>query len=516
MFFQVDDQFQVNAKAMALANRALTGDLDGLAALGLWTLAGSRCQAQLTDGVVSLADIVRTTLNPVEGPRLAGILVEVGLWHAPGHSCPRCPEVEEGTWLFHDWFQFKYDPADQARLKRDKRKELGNKRIRNEVWRRDRIGPPAEGHSEEADCRYCGRRLRRADRKGDGRAEIDHVDPSLVIGVDNLVICCQECNTKKGDRSLEDAGMRLRPAPASSSRDVGGPLGPAAAAGGEPGAGVLSASGVPSRGDESAHAAGRASASGPQASSSRDVGGPLGPAAAAGGEPGAGVLSASGVPSRGDESAHAAGRASTSRPLVSDPGLGEGAPSGSPAAAVAGPDATSPGPEARGAGAGSGSGSESPGVGSRVGSEARDSDSSLDPGAAVTPRFACDDKEKSPPSALASDLTGRSERADQRQNQNAHPVPARTRAGGVGWGGAGKGKGEAGPGRGQGQGEAGPGRDQGRAGPGTTTPARHRRRKRKRSRGDSPPMTCLEHGDRHPCRLCEHLTMTTEMTGDPR
>lgn len=465
MFFQVDDQFQVNAKAMALANRALTGDLDGLAALGLWTLAGSLCQAQLTDGVVSLADIVRTTLNPVEGPRLAGILVEVGLWHAPGHACPRCPEVEEGTWLFHDWFQFKYDPADQARLKRDKRKELGNKRIRNEVWRRDRIGPPAEGHSEEADCRYCGRRLRRADRKGDGRAEIDHVDPGLVIGVDNLVICCQECNTKKGDRSLEDAGMRLRPAPASSSRDVGGPSGPAAAAGGEPGAGVRSASGVPSR---------------------------------------------------EDEPAHAAGCASTSRPLVSGPGLGEGVPSGSPAAAVAGPDAASPAPGAHEAGAGPGGGSGSPVVGSRVGSEARDSDSSLDPDTAATPRFARDDKENPPSSALASDLTRRSERADQRQNQNAHPVPARTRAGGVGWGGAGKGKGEAGPGWVQGQGEAGPGRDQGGAGPGTTTPARRRPRKRKRSRGGSPPTTCPEHGDRHPCRLCEHLTMTTEMTGDPR
>lgn len=453
MFFQVDDQFQVNAKAMALANRALTGDLDGLAAIGLWTLAGSLCQAQLTDGVVSLADIVRTTLNPVEGPRLAGILVEAGLWHAPGHSCPRCPDVAEGTWLFHDWFQFKYDSADQARLKRDKRKELSNKRIRNAVWRRDRVGPPAEGRSEEADCRYCGRRLLRADRKGEGRAEIDHVDPSLVIGVDNLVVCCQECNTKKGDRSLEDAGMRLRPAPVSSSQDVGGPMGSAAAVGGEPGAGVHSASGVPSCEGE-----------------------PVRPAGCAGAD----------------------------SPSVQTHVLREGMHSGSPAAAVAGPVVPSLAPWACGTETGRGGGVPSLSGGSGDGSKARDSDPSPGPHRGRAPVFPHDDAGVSTLPACWTTVVGRPVDPDQGKNQNAHPVPARTRAGGVGQGE--ERKGEAGPGAGR----AGPGLGQGRAGQGSA-PRRRRKRKRRRSRGGSSAVVCPEHGDTMPCRLCAYEARCEEV-----
>ncbi len=54
-------------------------------------------------------------------------------------------------------------------------------------------------------CAYCGR--------GDLPLTIDHVIPKSKGGDDsweNLVAACLPCNNKKGDRTPEEAGMRLR------------------------------------------------------------------------------------------------------------------------------------------------------------------------------------------------------------------------------------------------------------------------------------------------------------------
>jgi 5-methylcytosine-specific restriction endonuclease McrA len=53
-------------------------------------------------------------------------------------------------------------------------------------------------------CQYCG-------KKG-GELTIDHVVPKRLGGKsvwENLVTACKECNHKKGDRTLEEANMRL-------------------------------------------------------------------------------------------------------------------------------------------------------------------------------------------------------------------------------------------------------------------------------------------------------------------
>lgn len=214
MFFQVDDQFQVNPKARGLAERAITGDLSGLAAIGLWTMAGSLAQAALTDGVVSRVDLIRVTLNPAVAEELAHLMVAAGLWHAPGHGCDRCAPVEDGSWIYHDWFRMGYDSGAQVKVTREKRKELKDPALINAIWARDRLRKPAPGESEVAKCRYgCGKLVKRADRKGDFRWEPDHVDPTKAIGVRNVVVACVDCNRKKGNRTPEQAGMVLQPAP---------------------------------------------------------------------------------------------------------------------------------------------------------------------------------------------------------------------------------------------------------------------------------------------------------------
>ncbi|PRB69506.1 HNH endonuclease signature motif containing protein [Arthrobacter sp. MYb213] len=209
-FFQIDDQLHVNQKATALAERALSDDLLGVAALGLWTMAGSVCQSALSDGVISRIGLMKILLNDKAVDLLARQLVEVNLWHASGHTCEQCPPVKEGHYLFHDWFQFDYDQGKDVRLARAKRKELNDPKIRAAVWARDAEDFPKCSRGK---CRYCGDMVFKKTSKGDKRPEMDHIDPTLAVGVRNIVLSCAECNREKGRRNPEQAGKTLRPAP---------------------------------------------------------------------------------------------------------------------------------------------------------------------------------------------------------------------------------------------------------------------------------------------------------------
>jgi 5-methylcytosine-specific restriction endonuclease McrA len=224
MWFQVDDQAWLNAKHERLRTMAADGDLRGLAAKGLWTDAGSRCQSVLTDGVVTTEALISLypTLSRSTVLELASLLVEVGLWHGPGHSCERCPEVEPGTWIYHDWFAMGYETAEQVRRTRGKRRELRDKKITDAVWARDRIGGVLPGGDAVARCRYCGTPVHRKKRS---EWQFDHVDPRVFIGAANIVVSCKACNLDKQQRPLEESGMTLhRPGWAPGEPDWRGPL----------------------------------------------------------------------------------------------------------------------------------------------------------------------------------------------------------------------------------------------------------------------------------------------------
>ncbi|WP_064075891.1 HNH endonuclease [Prescottella equi] len=211
MWFQVDDQLTLNRKVRTLAERALEGREDGLAAMGVWTLAGSDCQASRADGVVRRADLIRLTLNPEMADRLAGLLVEVKLWHGPGHDCSRCPAIPDGTWLFHDWFDLGYNTREQLDISERKKRELKDSKIHAQVWARDCLDPnnPTVGA-----CRYCGHEVKKKDtRSPDRRPELDHIDPNVADGARNIVLACRACNRHKGNRTPEEAGMTVLPAP---------------------------------------------------------------------------------------------------------------------------------------------------------------------------------------------------------------------------------------------------------------------------------------------------------------
>lgn len=207
-FFQVDDQLALSSKAQGLVRRAMSGDVTGLAAMGLWTMAGSVVQGKHTDGHVDLQDLFSLVLNLDVAQQLAAELVAAGLWHAHGHDCHRCPPVEPGHWYFHDWAAMRYERGSDAKLRQAKQAERNSARLRDQVWARDRVAEPGPSESEEALCAYCLTLVKRDDHKSDRRPEVDHIDPDS-LGLDNLVISCRDCNRKKGQRRPGDAGLTL-------------------------------------------------------------------------------------------------------------------------------------------------------------------------------------------------------------------------------------------------------------------------------------------------------------------
>jgi len=57
-------------------------------------------------------------------------------------------------------------------------------------------------------CQYCGSPSR--------DLTIDHVIPKRLGGPtswENLVCCCRKCNSRKGDKTLQQAGMKLKREP---------------------------------------------------------------------------------------------------------------------------------------------------------------------------------------------------------------------------------------------------------------------------------------------------------------
>jgi hypothetical protein len=82
-------------------------------------------------------------------------------------------------------------------------KMASHKPSKNAIYRRD-------GHR----CQYCGETK---------HLTIDHVIPKSKGGGDtwlNLVACCSSCNTKKGNKYLEQTGMKLLKQPKAPTNKI--------------------------------------------------------------------------------------------------------------------------------------------------------------------------------------------------------------------------------------------------------------------------------------------------------
>lgn len=81
-WFKVDDSFPTHPKVLSISRK------DRAAAVGLWTLAGGWCAAQLTDGHLA----VHMVGELASSKRYADLLVTARLW-----------ERTDSGYVFHDW-----------------------------------------------------------------------------------------------------------------------------------------------------------------------------------------------------------------------------------------------------------------------------------------------------------------------------------------------------------------------------------------------------------------------------
>lgn len=60
-------------------------------------------------------------------------------------------------------------------------------------------------------CRYCGKKVNWTDKRGVDGGTYDHVDPDGDNSMENVVVACRSCNSKKQNRTPEEARMILLP-----------------------------------------------------------------------------------------------------------------------------------------------------------------------------------------------------------------------------------------------------------------------------------------------------------------
>lgn len=71
------------------------------------------CAQHLTDGIVAPRAMQRKV---GASDNDAQILIEAGLWHAPGHSCGPCPQPPAGKVYVHDFLEHNRDAAEAKRV----------------------------------------------------------------------------------------------------------------------------------------------------------------------------------------------------------------------------------------------------------------------------------------------------------------------------------------------------------------------------------------------------------------
>jgi hypothetical protein len=177
-------------------------------AIGMATRIWAWCGQQRTDGFVPAA-VVDAIGTPACTKRLTRpVFGRKAFLHrraeGAGAEC-EClrgrPWPADADFLVHDFLDRNPSRAEND-VAKAKRKERDDPQLKAAVRRRD-------GDR----CRYCGIRVNWADKKSPHRPVLDHVDPALAKGADNLVVACKSCNSKKGHRTPEQADMPLLPLP---------------------------------------------------------------------------------------------------------------------------------------------------------------------------------------------------------------------------------------------------------------------------------------------------------------
>lgn len=176
-------------------------------ARSLWVAGGLHAVEHETDGVIEKHMLGLIAAEADVKPSRAVDLVEAGLWEDQGDR-----------YVIHDHLD--YNPSRAQRT------------AQREKWRQskslhdDKTLIAAVRTRDGDRCRYCTRTVDWKDRRGERGGTYDHVDPTVGNVVDNVVVACRSCNSKKGKRTPGDAGLVLQEPtedlqePAGSDREL--------------------------------------------------------------------------------------------------------------------------------------------------------------------------------------------------------------------------------------------------------------------------------------------------------
>lgn len=198
VWLRVDDGADTDPALLAIARTRAEADRF----LGILTALKLYCARHLTDGYLPALTVHEhlrgRVLEAFTHGRGGGVLL-----HVRGDEC-EC--LTRGWPPGADYAVHGYLASNPTRAEHDvaraKAAELRDRELLAAVRRRDRDL-----------CRYCGVLTTPADRRSSRGLVYDHVDPTLAAGAANLVCACRGCNSKKGARTPEAAGMTLLPVP---------------------------------------------------------------------------------------------------------------------------------------------------------------------------------------------------------------------------------------------------------------------------------------------------------------
>lgn len=115
--------------------------------------------------------------------------------------------LQKAGWLdgreVHDWHEYGG--------------KLAEKRMADAQRKRNMRSFYAEGTADAVKqrdgsrCRYCGKTVNWSDRRSEDGATYDHIDPYGPETEQNVVVACRGCNSRKGQRTPEEAGLTLKP-----------------------------------------------------------------------------------------------------------------------------------------------------------------------------------------------------------------------------------------------------------------------------------------------------------------
>src|SRR5262245_11799506 len=187
-WIRLSDNYMEDEKIDALSNGAFR----------LWHEALAWCRRQLTDGLIPFPVMRRFPAYTKGREKELATPVREGV-------APLWELIPATGYKVHNYLKW-----NKSKEEEEADQELSRHRM---AFTRD---PQLRQRLRERDgdmCRYCGKAVNWQDRKGASGATYDHIEPRGSMDESNLVIACRGCNSKKRNRTPEQAGMVLLPIP---------------------------------------------------------------------------------------------------------------------------------------------------------------------------------------------------------------------------------------------------------------------------------------------------------------